>query len=133
MEMIREAGEFGVNFMPMEQAELVAAVGGRSGTEVDKFQRWNIEKEKPLKTSAPVLKDAYACYECRLVDERAYGDHIWVVGEIVAAHYEEGLFTKEQLIDLERVSPALYMGGENYTIPANDKLRHLDRKVYGAR
>lgn len=133
MEMIREAGEFGVNFMAMEQAELVAAVGGRSGTEVDKFQRWNIEKEEPLKTSAPVLKDAYACYECRLVDERAYGDHIWVVGEIVATHYEEELFTGEQLIDLERVSPALYMGGENYTIPANDKLRHLDRKVYGAR
>jgi flavin reductase (DIM6/NTAB) family NADH-FMN oxidoreductase RutF len=133
MKMIREAGEFGVNFMAIDKAELVAAVGGRSGKEVDKFQHWHIEAEEPLKTSAPVLKDAYACYECRLVDEKVYGDHIWVVGEIVAAHYEEELFTKEQLIDLERVSPALYMGGENYTVPAKDNVRHLDRKVYGAR
>jgi flavin reductase (DIM6/NTAB) family NADH-FMN oxidoreductase RutF len=133
MEMIRESKEFGVNFMAIEQAELVAAVGGRSGKEVDKFDHWHIEKDKSLKTSAPVLKDAYACYECRLADERTYGDHIWVVGEIVATHYEEELFTGEQLIDLERVSPAVYMGGENYTIPAKDRLRHLDRKVYGAR
>ena len=132
MEMIRESGEFGINFMSIEKAELVAAVGGRSGKEVDKFDKWHIEKGKSLKTSAPVLKDAYACYECRLVDEKAYGDHIWIVGEIVATHYDQEMFDEKQLLDLERVSPALYMGGENYTIPAPDRLRHLDRKVYGA-
>ena len=66
-DLIMEAGEFGVNFMPMEKAELIASVGGSSGREVDKFQRFQMAKEKPLKTSAPLIAEAYACYECRLV------------------------------------------------------------------
>ena len=133
MELMLEAKEFGVNFMPIEKAELVASVGGISGREVDKFQRWGIEKDKPLKTSVPILRDAYACYECKLVDHITYGDHVWVVGEILATHFEEELFTEGQALNLERVSPALFMGNELYTIPAKDNIRHLDRKVYGKR
>jgi len=37
----------------------------------------------------PVLKDAYAAYECKLVDSKPYGDHLWIVGEIVAVHFLE--------------------------------------------
>jgi flavin reductase (DIM6/NTAB) family NADH-FMN oxidoreductase RutF len=133
MELMLEAKEFGVNFMPIEKAELVASVGGISGREVDKFQRWGIEKDKPLKTSVPILRDAYACYECKLVDHTTYGDHVWVVGEILATHFEEELFTEGQALNLERVSPALFMGNELYTIPAKDNIRNLDRKVYGKR
>jgi flavin reductase (DIM6/NTAB) family NADH-FMN oxidoreductase RutF len=133
LELMLEAKEFGVNFMPIEKAELVASVGGISGREVDKFQRWGIEIDKPLKTSVPILRDAYACYECKLIDHKTYGDHVWVIGEILATHFEERLFTEGQALNLERVSPALYMGGELYTIPAKDAIRHLDRKVYGKR
>ena len=133
LELMLEAKEFGVNFMPIEKAELVAFVGGISGREIDKFQRWEIEKDKPLKTSVPILRDAYACYECKLIDHRTYGDHVWVTGEILATHFEETLFTEGQALNLEHVSPALYMGGELYTIPAKDAIRHLDRTVYGKR
>ena len=131
LELILEAKEFGVNFMPIEKVELIASIGGFSGREGDKFLRWGIEKEKPLKTPVPVLKDAYACYECKLMDYITYGDHVWVVGEIVATHYEKELFTGEQALKLDSVSPALYLGSELYTVPAKDNIRHLDRKVYG--
>lgn len=132
-ELILEAKEFGVNFVPMEKAELIASVGGISGREVDKFQRFGIATQKPLKTSVPILKDAYASYECKLVDHKVYGDHVWVVGQILASHFDEELFTGEQVLDLKRVSPALYLGAELYTIPAKDAIRYLDRKVYGKR
>ena len=132
-DLIMEAGEFGVNFMPMEKAELIASVGGSSGREVDKFDHFRIAKEKPLKTSVPLLADAYACYECWLVAHQTYGDHVWFVGQVVASHFEPDLFTSEQLLNLERVAPALYLGGELYTILAKDSIRHLDRKVYGKR
>jgi flavin reductase (DIM6/NTAB) family NADH-FMN oxidoreductase RutF len=120
LELMLEAKEFGVNFMPIEKAELVASVGGISG-----------RKDKPLKTSVPILRDAYACYECKLIDHKTYGDHIWVVGEILATHFEEELFTEGQALNLERVSPALFMGNELYTIPVKDNIRKLDRTVYG--
>jgi len=132
-ELILEAGEFGVNFMPMEKAELIASVGGISGSEVAKFERFHIATERPLKTSAPVLTDAYACYECRLVEHRTFGDHVWIVGEVVASHFEEGLFTPEQTPSLALISPALYLGAELYATAARDTVRHLDRKVYGKR
>lgn len=133
LELILEAKEFGVNFMPAEKAEVVASVGGSSGREVDKFQRFGIAKDEPLKTSVPILKDAYACYECKLVDYKTYGDHVWVVGEILATHFDEELFTREQVLNLECVAPALYLGAELYTVPAKDAIRYLDRKVYGRR
>jgi len=132
-DLIVEAGEFGVNFVPMEKAELIASVGGSSGREVDKFHRYQIAKEKSLKTSAPLLAEAYACYECRLVAHQTYGDHVWFVGQVVASHFEQDCFTSEQLLNLERVAPALYLSGELYTYPAKDNIRHLDRKVYGER
>jgi flavin reductase (DIM6/NTAB) family NADH-FMN oxidoreductase RutF len=133
MDMILESREFAINFMPVEKAALIASVGGFSGRKGDKFEKWGIEKEKSLKTSAPVLKDAYACYECHLVDHRTYGDHLWVVGEIVATHYEEELFTAEQLMDLQRINPALYIGDELYTTTVKDEPKRFDRKEYGSR
>lgn len=132
-DLIMEAKEFGVNFMPMEKAELIASVGGSSGREEDKFHRFQMAKEKPLKTSVPLLADAYACYECRLVAHQTYGDHVWFVGQVVASHFEQDFFTSDQLLDLERVAPTLYLGGELYTILAKDSIRYLDRKVYGKR
>ena len=129
--LIAESKEFGVNFLPFDEAELVAAVGGSSGQEVDKFSRFNIEKDKPVKTKVPILKAAYAAYECRVVDEGLYGDHRLVVGEIVAVHLLEEAFSSEGTLDISKASPALYIGGERYVTASCEAIKHLDRKVYG--
>lgn len=130
-ELILEAREFGINFMPMEKANLVAAVGGSSGRKTDKFGTFGLTKDKSLKTSAPILKDAYAAYECKLVDYSTYGDHVWVVGVIMATHYEQDFFTEQEGPNMKLFSPALYLGTERYTTVAGDVLKHLDRKEYG--
>lgn len=130
-ELIADSREFGVNFLPFEMAELVASVGGSSGREIDKFQKFNIALDKPVKTAVPILKDAYAAYECKLVDDKLYGDHRLLVGEIVAVHWMEEAFTPEGTLDLDRVSPLLFLGQDVYLTTAEDKVRHLDREVYG--
>lgn len=130
-ELILESGEFGVNFMPLEKAELIAATGGSLGRQVDKFRKFNLEKEQSLKTSAPVLKDAYAAYECRLYDHHTLGDHEWFVGEIVATHFEEAVFTPAGLLNLAKVRPAMFIGGELYVTADPGSTRHLERSEYG--
>ena len=130
-QLIVESRQFGVNFLPVEAAELIAAVGGSSGQSIDKFQRFNIAKVKPVKTSVPILEAAYAAYECQLVGDRVYGDHRWLVGEIVAVHMKEEAFTAEGMLDLTKVSPALYLGNEVYITVAKDTARLFDRQVYG--
>jgi flavin reductase (DIM6/NTAB) family NADH-FMN oxidoreductase RutF len=113
-QLITESKEFGINFIPWQKASLAATVGGTSGQETDKFQLFAIEKERPLRTEVPILKDAYAAYECKLVDSKPYGDHIWVVGEIVAVHFLEEAFTPEKILNLAKIKPVLYLGSEFY-------------------
>jgi flavin reductase (DIM6/NTAB) family NADH-FMN oxidoreductase RutF len=125
--LIEKAKEFAINFLSFDKVELVISVGSVSGTEVDKYKKFGIETEKPIKTTAPILKDAYAAYECRLIDSREYGDHIWIVGEIVATHFDKALFTKDETIDLKRVSPILYMGADRYTIPSSADIKVIER------
>ena len=125
--------EFGVNFVSHDLAEMVASVGGSTGKTIEKFRQFNIAKEKPIATSVPILKAAYSAFECRLVDNRAYGDHILFVGEIVAAHYLEEAFTPEGAVNLEKVSPTLYLGGDFYVDleKARQAVVRYERRVYG--
>ena len=132
-QLITDSKEFGINFLPFDAAELVAAVGGSKGEEVDKFLRFNIARDKSVRTAVPILNTAYAAYECKLVDDRSYGDHRLLVGEIVAVHWLKDAFAPEEILDLDKICPILYLGKEIYTTVSKDTARTLDRKVYGNR
>jgi flavin reductase (DIM6/NTAB) family NADH-FMN oxidoreductase RutF len=128
-QLISQSKEFGINFIPFEKASLAAQVGGISGKDLDKFQRLDIKKEKPLKTNVPILKDAYAVYECKLVDRKAYGDHFWIVGEIVAVHFLKEAFTERQILDLDKIKSLLYCGSEFYATADKDSLQFIKRGI----
>jgi len=131
--LIVEAGEFGINFMPFRAAELIASVGGSGGSEVDKFHKFNISEDRPLKTNVPVLTEAYAAYECKVVDNKTYGDHAWIIGEIVAVHFTDDFFKANGTLDLSKLNPALYVGAELYITTRRESERLLDREDYGRR
>jgi len=128
-QLIAESQEFGINFIPSEKVSLAAAIGGTSGQQMDKFKSFNIKKEKPLKTTAPILKDAYAAYECKLVDSKPYGDHIWIVGEIVAVHFLEEAFTPAEVLNLDKIKPLLYIGSDHYTSTDKYSVNFIKRGV----
>ena len=128
-QLIMESREFGINFISSEKASLAAAIGGTSGQQMDKFERFNIQKEKPLKTTAPILKDAYAAYECKLVDSKSYGDHIWIVGEIVAVHFLEEAFTPAEVLNLDKIKPLLYLGSDFYASTDKNSVSFVKRGI----
>ena len=132
-ELIVESKEFGVNFLTFEGVELMASVGGSKGKDIDKFEKFHIARDKAQKTTVPLLKDAYAAFECKLIDNKAYGDHEWLVGEIIATHILEEAFTPEGVLDVARFDPALYLSGEFYLTTSKGTLKRLDRKEYGRR
>ena len=131
--MIAESRRFGINFMPYEKADKIAEVGGSSGGSVDKFTEFNLDEDQAVTTDVPILKDAYAAYECKVVDDRLFGDHAWIIGEIVAAHTAEGVFKQNGVLDLSVIRPALYLGGETYCYPDTASLQVYDREKYGKR
>lgn len=128
-QLITESREFGINFVPLEKASLAAAIGGTSGQQMNKFERFNIAKEKPVKTTAPILKDAYAAYECKLVDSGPYGDHLWIVGEIVAVHFLEEAFTPAEILDLDKIKPLLYLGSDFYASTDENSVSLVKRGI----
>ena len=128
-QLITESRGFGINFIPYGKASLAAAIGGTLGQQMDKFERFNIQKEKPLKTTAPILKDAYAAYECKLVDSKPYGDHMWIIGEIVAVHFLEKAFTPAEILDLDKIKPLLYLGSDFYASTDKKSVRLIKRGI----
>ena len=126
-ELIPEAREFGVNFIPFDEAAISAAMGGSSGRDGDKMGHFRIAREKPAKTQVPILEEAYAAYECKLVDRMTCGDHEWFVGEIVAVHLKEGLLNDKGVLDLKKVLPALYLGADFYATVAPETVKYLER------
>jgi flavin reductase (DIM6/NTAB) family NADH-FMN oxidoreductase RutF len=128
-QLMAESREFAINFIPLEKASLAAAIGGTSGQQMDKFEIFDIKKEKTLKTTAPVLKDAYADYECKMVDSKSYGDHIWVVGEIVAVHLLEEVFTPAEALNLDKIKPLLYLGSDLYASVDKNSVSFVKRGI----
>lgn len=126
--MVVEAGEFAVNFFALEKAEIFAQFGGCSGRDTDKFQRFGVKAHRGEIVSAPIIEGAYAAYECKLFDQKTFGDHDWFVGEIVCIHREEGSVTKEGGLDLGAISPSLYLGQELYATVDASGVRFLDRR-----
>ncbi len=129
-DLILEAGEFGVNFLPFEEAQTIAALGGCSGRQVDKFERFDIGLVQPQQTNVPILEAAYAAFECTLVERHTYGDHSLFVGEIVSVHLHEGAFTEMGTVNLQKMAPTLYLGSDLYVSSPPETIRHLDRKVW---
>ncbi|MBI2871943.1 MAG: flavin reductase family protein [Chloroflexi bacterium] len=125
--LIMESGEFVVNFMPFEKGDLVARVAGCSGRDVDKFSAFKIAGCQGSRVRAPVLADAVAAYECRLVGRHTYGDHDLFVGEVVAVHAESSALTDDGRVNLEKVRPIVYMGEDWYATLGQPA--HIERQA----
>jgi flavin reductase (DIM6/NTAB) family NADH-FMN oxidoreductase RutF len=63
------------------------------------------------------------------VDSKPYGDHIWVVGEIVAVHFFEEAFTKAEVLDLDKIAPLLYIGSDFYASTDKNSIKLIKRGI----
>lgn len=126
--LVEQAGEFTANFLPYEKAEIIAACGRTSGKETDKFKKFNIPLENAVKIRSPILKDAYAAYECKVVNKYTLGDHTLFVGEVVMVHYDPDAFQNDGLPNLAKLNPALYLGQNIYLDGSPYKTKHIDRE-----
>ncbi len=80
-QLIKEAGFFAINVLGVGQVEIAKHFGFKSGREVNKFAQ--IDYFLAPKGS-PILKDAVAYFECKLVSICEAGDHSLFLGEILS-------------------------------------------------
>ncbi len=81
---ISETGEFVISWPGKELAEETYLCGTKSGNIKNKMDSLpNLKLKKAEKISVPIIENAIANYECRLVDKLLTGDHTIFVGEIL--------------------------------------------------
>jgi len=69
--------------------EAVLLCGTTTGKYIDKFEEAHLSQVKAKKVSAPLILEAEANIECKVVSYTNAGDHSIVVGEVVEVHAPE--------------------------------------------
>ena len=80
--LIKESGVFAINVLTSDQVELAKRFGYKSGRKVDKCAGLDWV---PAASGLPVLPQAYAYLDLKLVHTFAAGDHTLFVGEVLDA------------------------------------------------
>lgn len=86
LELIRENREFVVAYPAVSMAQATLYAGTVHGHKEDKGARSGLTFIPAAKVGVPLLADAVANFECRLVDILRPGNCPLVIGEIVATH-----------------------------------------------
>lgn len=126
-QLIGESKKFAMNYVPKEKATISAQTGGVSGKDVDKFDMFGLLLEEESKLDLPILKDAYAAYECELHSQYAIGDHEWFVGKVLFTHYDDEAFNEDQMLLTDKISPTMYLGSDQYFLPPRCRPTYLER------
>ena len=89
LEAIRMSRSFVICFPSVPMASDVLFFGTNSGRDVDKLATCGTMTEPASRIDCVLLSDAVANFECELVSELRTGDHMILVGSIVAAHTDQ--------------------------------------------
>jgi flavin reductase (DIM6/NTAB) family NADH-FMN oxidoreductase RutF len=114
--LVKQSGEFAINFVPGELVHLIQHAGTASGADIDKFEAFDIAYEVGETVKSPILKDAYVAYECKVIDIKKYGDHEWIVGQMSMFYKDVERFKENGLPDWEKLQIPLYLGRSEYLI-----------------
>ena len=85
-EMIRRSRQCVINLPTVDLADTVARIGNCSGRDVDKFAKFKLTALPGKEVDAPMIKECYANFECRLVDSSLINKYSLFVLEVVKAH-----------------------------------------------
>ena len=103
-QMVLESGAFALNIVGSQSKHLEDYFYSAQARRTDNLAPFALEIGR---TGAPLLQDALASLDCRLVSTHAAGDHTLFVGEVLEAHVRS---TDRPLTSQEL--PYVYLGGK---------------------
>ena len=85
-EMICRSRECVINLPTTDLVNEVIGIGNCSGAEVDKFKAFGLTPAPATNVSAPLIKECYANFECRLTNASLISKYDLFIWEVVKAH-----------------------------------------------
>lgn len=84
--MIEKSGECVINIPEVHLTDEVIGIGNSTGMDTDKFRIFGLTAQKAELVGAPLIKECYANYECKISDRRMIQDYNFFIFEVVKAH-----------------------------------------------
>jgi flavin reductase (DIM6/NTAB) family NADH-FMN oxidoreductase RutF len=85
-ELIRRSKECVINLPTVELADKVVGIGNTTGADIDKFEHFQLTAVAAKKVKAPLIKECYANFECRIYDRALLNKYNFFILEVVKAH-----------------------------------------------
>ena len=109
--------EFVVNIPTEKMLDKIWIAGERWDAEVSKIERAGLQTAKSEKVGPPRLSECVANIECYLEDAKKYGDHVIVIGKVVAMHVNEEFVDDEGRLKVDLVRPPLHVADNVFAFP----------------
>jgi len=84
-ELVRRSKACVINVPTAALVDAVVGIGTCSGSEVDKFERFGLTVEDGVDAQAPVIRECYANFVCRLHDDSLVEKYNFFIWQVVAA------------------------------------------------
>jgi flavin reductase (DIM6/NTAB) family NADH-FMN oxidoreductase RutF len=85
-EMIKKSKECVINIPTQEMAKKVVGIGNCSGSEIDKFKKFELTAIPATKVDAPLIQECYASFECKISDSQLVNRYNFFIFEVFKAH-----------------------------------------------
>lgn len=86
-ELIKKSKECVINIPTIDLINEVVGIGNTHGREDhNKFEEFNLTPVKAKIVKAPLIKECYANFECKLVDSKMLSKYNFFIFEVVKAH-----------------------------------------------
>jgi flavin reductase (DIM6/NTAB) family NADH-FMN oxidoreductase RutF len=85
-DLIKRSKECAINIPTVDLASVVVGIGNSTGTDVDKFAKFKLTAVRGARIDAPLIKECYANFECKVIDASLLRKYHFFVLEVVKAH-----------------------------------------------
>ena len=89
-DLIKRSKECVINVPTVDLASVVLGIGNSTGTDVDKFAKFKLTAVRGARVDAPLIKECYANFECKVIDASLLRKYHLFVLEVVKAHVAVG-------------------------------------------
>ena len=84
--MIRKSGECVINLPTVDLLQKVIGIGNCHGKTIDKFDKFSLIPSPAEYVEAPLIKECYANFECKIKDRNLLPKYSFFILEVIKAH-----------------------------------------------
>jgi flavin reductase (DIM6/NTAB) family NADH-FMN oxidoreductase RutF len=114
---IMQKKEFVVNIPTEKLLEKIWTAGEKWDPKVSKIERAGLKTEKSERVGPPRLSECVAHIECYVEDAKQHGDHVIVIGKVVALNFKEGVVDEKGRLRVAQARPPLHVGDKVFAFP----------------